>query len=87
MNSGAGYVILWIVLTFFPLMTAWKRQWAAFTVYIAGWILFLYTVMDRKDGWDELADIATLIVVIIPIYLVASIIWLLGRRKNRRTKK
>ncbi|TJY44158.1 hypothetical protein E5161_01825 [Cohnella pontilimi] len=87
MHTGAGYVVLWIVLTFFPIMTAWKRKWAAFTVYLAGWILFLFSVLDRKDGWDDLAGIATFIVVILPIYLAASIIWLLSLRDHRRMNK
>jgi hypothetical protein len=87
MSAGAGYVMVWIVLSFFPVMTAWKKQWFAFAVYLAGWLFFLYSVLDYKDGWDQLADIATLIVIVIPLYLIASIIWLIGKRKNRSSRR
>jgi hypothetical protein len=87
MSGGAGYAVVWIVLSFFPIMTAWKRQWFAFAVYLAGWLIFLYSVLHDRDGWGQLADIATLIVIVIPLYLISSIIWLIGKRKKRRTRK
>jgi magnesium-transporting ATPase (P-type) len=83
--SGFVYVLLWVVLTAIPLMAAWKKQWLAFAVYAAGWLLFLYSVLQRKDGWDDLADLATFMVVVVPIYLVATVIWLFrwGRKRRR----
>lgn len=81
-----GYAAIWAVMTFFPVITAWKRRWAAFAVYTAGWLFYLYSVMQYKDGWDDLADIAILIIVVIPVYLIASIIWIVtaGRKSGRR---
>jgi ABC-type dipeptide/oligopeptide/nickel transport system permease component len=81
------YLLIWLVLTLFPVITAWKRRWLPFVVYLAGWLLFLYSVWDRKDGWDALADIATLIVLVIPIYLIASILWLIGNLRNKRVRR
>jgi heme/copper-type cytochrome/quinol oxidase subunit 4 len=87
MSGAAGYVVVWIVLSFFPIMTAWKRQWFAFAVYLAGWLFFLYSVLQDKGGWGQLADIATLIVIVIPLYLISSIIWLISKRKNKHTRR
>ncbi|MBW5448051.1 hypothetical protein GE107_18500 [Cohnella sp. CFH 77786] len=79
---GLTYMIIWVVLTFFPLITAWKKRWWACALFSAGWIFFLYTVLQNKGGWDDLADLAMLIVVVAPVYLIASIVWLLGSGKK-----
>ena len=81
---GLFYTILWIILTIFPVMTAWKRQWVAFAFYAAGWFLFLYTVIRKHDGWDTLADMATFVAVVVPIYASATIAWLIGHFRKKR---
>ncbi|WP_123040561.1 hypothetical protein [Cohnella candidum] len=80
---GIGYVLLWIVLIILPIYSAWKKRWLVSAVYAAGCLIFLYSVLQHRDGWEDLADIATLIVVVIPVYLIASIIWLIGTGKKR----
>lgn len=82
--GGFTYAVIWLVLSFFPLWAAWKKRWLACAVYAVGWLIFLYSVLQRNGGWDDLADFATLIVVVFPIYLVASIFWLVGIWMGRR---
>jgi ABC-type proline/glycine betaine transport system permease subunit len=82
--QGTVYVFIWIVLLLIPAIAAWKRRWWPFSIYVVGCLIFLYSVLKGKDGWDDLADFATLIVVIIPIYIVASIVWFVGYIVNRK---
>jgi hypothetical protein len=84
--TGIGYVIIWIVLLAIPTVALWKRRWWPSALYILGCLIFLISVLKRNDGWDDLADFAMLIVVIIPIYIVATIIWIIGVVMNRRKK-
>jgi uncharacterized membrane protein YhaH (DUF805 family) len=84
--QGNGYVFIWIVLLAIPTIALWKRRWWPSALYIVGCLIFLIAVLQSKDGWDDLADFAMLIVVIIPIYIVASIIWIVGVFMNRRKK-
>jgi hypothetical protein len=82
--QSPGYVFIWIVLLMIPAIAAWKRQWWPFSLYVVGCLIFLNAVLMGNDGWDDLADFAMLIVVIIPIYIVASIVWVVGYIVNRK---
>lgn len=82
-----GYVLVWIVLVAMPAVSLWNKRWLPSALYLLGIVIFLYGVLRRKDGWDDLADIATLIAVVIPIYLIATLLWVVNvimeRNKNK----
>lgn len=82
--NGAGYVFIWIVLLFIPAVAAYRRKWWPFSLYVVGCLIFLNAVLKGKDRWDDLADFAMLIVVIIPIYILATIVWVVGYIINRK---
>jgi ABC-type proline/glycine betaine transport system permease subunit len=84
---GPVYVIIWIVLLALPVLAAWKRRWWTFVVYAAGCLVFLFEVDKGNGGWEDLANFATLIVVVIPIYIVGSVVWFVGVIMDRYRKK
>lgn len=79
-----GYILLWIVLVALPLASLWNKRWWPSAVYLLGLIIFLYEVSREKGGWDDLADVATLIVVVFPIYIIASVIWVVNVFMDRK---
>lgn len=83
MNDFA-YAIIWIVLLVFPLITFFKRYWIASTMYSIGCLIFLWSTLRDNGGWDDLADFATLLVVIAPIYLVGTVVWAFYFYKRKR---
>lgn len=83
--QGISYLFIWIVLLAIPIFSLWKRQWLVSAIYGVGIIIFLVSVLKNNEGWSDLADFATLLVVVIPIYIVATFIWVVGmiiKRKN-----
>jgi hypothetical protein len=84
---GPVYVIIWIVLLTLPVMAAWKRRGWPFVVYVVGILVFLFEVNKSHVGWEDLANFAMLIVVVIPIYIVGSVVWLVGVMMDRNRKK
>jgi hypothetical protein len=84
---GPVYAIIWIVLLSMPVLAAWKRRWWPFVVYAAGCLVFLFEVLKGNGGWEDLADYAMLIAVVIPIYFVGSIVWFVGALMDRYRKK
>jgi hypothetical protein len=89
--QGIVYVIVWIVLLAIPALAAWKRKWWPFDIYVLGCLLFLSTSLRVNDGWDDLADFAMLVTIVIPIYIVATIVWIAGsiwvRNRNNDKKQ
>lgn len=82
-----GYIIVWMVLVVTPLVALRRRRWWSSAIYLLGSIIFLSEVMRKKDGWDDLADVATLIVIVIPIYLIATLIWVVQVYMDRKKKE
>ncbi|KIL35657.1 hypothetical protein SD71_12210 [Cohnella kolymensis] len=83
--DGPAYLLIWIVLLAFPAAAAWKRKWWAFGIYALGCLFFLITTLRDEDGWGDLAAIATLLVVVGPIYLVGTLVSVISffRRKPK----
>jgi hypothetical protein len=79
-----AFIFIWIVLLTLPIVTAIRRYWVAFGVFALGSLLFIFEIAKSKDGWDGLADLATLIVVVLPLYAAGLIAW--GWSSYRRRK-
>lgn len=75
--SGAGYVAIWVILLLFPALAAWRRKWWSVALYVVGLAVFLYSVLRDNTGWDDLADFAMLIIIVAPLYVIATVVWLL----------
>ncbi|RED54717.1 hypothetical protein [Cohnella lupini] len=73
--QGPGYVFAWIVLLLIPALAVRRRRWWPLAVYAVGFLIFLYAIRKENGEWNDLADFATLIVIVIPIYIIASILW------------
>lgn len=56
----------------------WRRRWWPFAIYAGGCAVLLVEVNRGNGGWDDLADFATLLVIVLPIYAIGSILWLVG---------
>ncbi|NBD23283.1 hypothetical protein [Paenibacillus glycinis] len=86
---GPGYILLWAVLLLILLAAGWRRRWWAFAVYAVGCTILLVEVNRGNGGWDDLADFATLIVFVLPLYLIGTIVWAAGHfvRKHRAKQK
>lgn len=88
---GPLYVLTWILLLIIPVIALWRRKWWPLSVYVLGFLFFLYTVRREHGEWDDLADFVTLIVIVIPIYIVGSIVWvalnLVDRQRNKKKKQ
>jgi peptidoglycan/LPS O-acetylase OafA/YrhL len=87
LQSESNYMIISIVLLLFPILTAIQHYWLASGIFLLGFILFLYSVFSSKPGWDDLADIATLIVIVLPIYIVGGFVWIWSSYKRRMKKR
>jgi uncharacterized membrane protein YccC len=87
---GSLSVIIWIVLLALLALAVWKRRWWPFAVYLAGFLVFFFEDIKGNGGWEDLADFAMLIAVVIPIYIVGSVVWLveslMDRHRNKRDK-
>ncbi|WP_373231563.1 hypothetical protein [Cohnella sp.] len=82
--DGIGYVLIWTLLIAAPTLALWKRRWWPSALYLVGILIFLYEMLKEKDGWDDLSDLATLIVVVIPIYIIASVLWVVNWVMKRK---
>ena len=84
---GPVYVATWILLLLLPVIAAWKRKWWPFAVYAIGIVVLLNAVLRNTGEWDDLGDFATLIVIVFPIYIIGSILWIILQYIDRRRLK
>ncbi|MFC5700132.1 hypothetical protein ACFPVX_02450 [Cohnella faecalis] len=75
--SAVGYATIWAILLLFPALAAWRRKWWPVALYVIGLLIFLYSVLQDNTGWDDLADFAMLIIVVAPLYVIATVVWVL----------
>ncbi|WP_219837334.1 hypothetical protein [Paenibacillus sp. R14(2021)] len=85
--EGLGYVMIWIVLLLILLAAGWRRKWSPFAIYATGCLVLLLEELRNHGGWDDLAAFATLIVIVVPIYVVGTIVWLVGWVLSRRRRR
>jgi peptidoglycan/LPS O-acetylase OafA/YrhL len=80
------YVIFWIVMLIVPIIAGIRRYWAAAVIYLIGSLLFAVNLFKDKGGWDDLANFATLLVIVLPIYLVGTAVWIWSVQRRKRSK-
>jgi hypothetical protein len=82
--NNTWYYIAGIILLAVPIWAAWRRKWWAFGIYVLADLFFLNEVLRGNGGWDELADLATLVVIVMPIYLIGTIVWVIEYYRSRK---
>jgi hypothetical protein len=82
----AIYAIIWIILIGALILAAWRKRWGVMACYAAGALAFLFTVLQDKSGWDDLADLAALMVVTAPLYLIGTLIWVALAVRGRKAR-
>jgi len=82
--NQVGLVIVDIVMIAVTLGAAWRKRWIPFALYAIADALYLYEMLRHGSdtGWKDLASLATLIAIVIPIYLAATIVWLFTRPRR-----
>lgn len=70
------YVVFWIILIIVPIIAGIKRHWTAAIIYLIGSLVFISSLLKANNGWNDLTNFATLLVVVLPIYLVGTIVWI-----------
>lgn len=75
---------LWAVLLLFPAMALYWRRWIVCGLYVLGCLIFLFTTLRDQDGWEDLAAVATLLVLVLPLYVLASVVWLIAAIRQRK---
>lgn len=84
--NQTGYVIVEIVMIVVTLSALWRRKWVPFALYAVADALYAYELLPHGNstGWEDLADFATLLVIVIPIYLIATIAWVIHYLRKRK---
>jgi hypothetical protein len=80
------YTILWIVLLIVPIIAGIRRYWTAAVIYVIGSLLFAVNLFKDHDGWSDLANFATFLVVALPIYLVGTVVWIWSSIHRKRSR-
>ncbi|MFC4306559.1 hypothetical protein [Cohnella boryungensis] len=84
---GPAYVLTWVVMLLLLAFAIGKRRiWPAI-IYTIGCLILLNAVLRDTGEWDDLADFATLAVIVVPIYLIGSVIWVSMHLYERRKRK
>ncbi len=85
--NQVGFIIVDIVMIAVTVGALWSKRWISFALYAIADGLYFYEVLRRgpDTGWEDLANVATLIVVVVPIYVVATIVWIYTRLRRTKT--
>ncbi|MFC5528268.1 hypothetical protein [Cohnella yongneupensis] len=75
-----------IAMVIATLGAMWQRRWVPLALYALADLLFAYEVGRDNNGWNDLADLATLIVIVLPIYVIGTAIWLIMNYRDRYRK-
>lgn len=80
------FVIVDMIMIFVTLGALWRKQWIPFALYAIADAVYGYQLLRHGEstGWEDLADFATLIVIVVPIYLIATIVWAFARPRRRK---
>jgi hypothetical protein len=83
--SGAiFYFLFWALMLVVPIIAGIRRYWFAVIIYLIGTLLFLSTLFKDRSGWEDLANLATLLVIVLPIYLIGTVVWIVSAYRRKR---
>jgi hypothetical protein len=81
-----AYIIFCVLMIIVPITAGIRRYWVAALIYAAGSLLFVTSLFKDRGGWEDLANFATLLVVVLPIYLVGTAAWIWEAVRRKRMK-
>jgi uncharacterized membrane protein len=85
--SGAiFYFLFWALMLIIPIIAGIRRFWFAAVIYVIGTLLFLLNLIRDRDGWDDLANFANLLVIVLPIYILGTVVWIVSAYRRKRSK-
>jgi uncharacterized membrane protein len=85
--SGAiFYFLFWALMFIVPIIAGIRRYWFAAIIYTIGTLYFLLNLIRDRNGWDDLANFANLLVVVLPIYIIGTIVWIVSTYRRKRIK-
>ena len=84
--NQVGFVIVDIVMIVATLCALWRKQWIPFALYAIADAVYGYQLLRHggRTGWEDLANVATLIAIVVPIYVIATIVWAFARPRRRK---
>ena len=73
--QGPVYVAACVVFVLLPLLAGLSRRWWPLGIYAIGFLVMLQAQLRDTGDWDDLGDFATMLVFVLPLYLIGSIVW------------
>jgi hypothetical protein len=80
------YIIFAILMVFAPIIAGIRRYGIAAVIYLIGTVIFVVSLFKAKGGWEDLANFATLLVVVLPIYIIGTIVWIWTAMRRKRAQ-
>ncbi|WP_027084468.1 hypothetical protein [Cohnella panacarvi] len=83
--NQVGFIIVDIVMIAVTCGALWRQRWIPFALYAIADALYLYEMLRHGagTGLEDLSEFATLIVIVVPVYLVATLVWAFTRPRRR----
>jgi uncharacterized membrane protein YtjA (UPF0391 family) len=78
------FIIFAILMVIAPIIAGMRRYGIAAVIYLIGTIIFVVSLFKDKGGWEDLANFATLLVVVLPIYIIGTIVWVWSAMRRKR---
>jgi hypothetical protein len=80
------YIVFIIAMLTLPIITGIRRYWTTAVIYLIGTLLFAMSLLRNRDGWADLANFVTLLVVVLPIYIIGTAIWIWSAQRRKRSR-
>jgi hypothetical protein len=85
--TGAIFYFLFLaIMLIFPIIAGTRHYWIAAIIYLIGTLFYISTLFRDRSGWEDLASFANLIVVVLPIYILGTIVWIVSAYLRKRIK-
>jgi hypothetical protein len=82
---GAIFYFLFLaIMLVVPIIAGIRRYWFACIIYLIGTLFFLLNLIRDRDGWDDLANFANLLVIVLPIYIIGTVVWIVSAYRRKR---
>jgi hypothetical protein len=80
------YTIFAILMVVAPIIAGMQRYGIPAVIYLIGIVIFVASLFQDKGGWEDLANFATLLVVVLPIYIIGTIVWVWSAIRRKRAQ-